>query len=203
MLNPISNLRRSRWIVLLPLLFGWNCAKPAAPPPPFAGDWENTHAMKGGQFITQIGFDPSGSGQVKQISHLTGRTAKKTANTAAIRPMHWHSDGEHYVILLYQPEGSGQVRLEWSISNDGKVLSLIHTDNSTDVYYRPGAQGSSEPTVSAGIARGDLPAPKTNGTSPGEPRPEATSTEVRAGAIPAETGPLDREKQAESYLEKL
>ena len=194
-------VRRS--LFLLPLLFVWGCAKPTVPPPPFAGNWENTHAMKGGQFITQIEFDPNGSGKVEQISHFTVKTAKNAADTAVIRPMHWHSDGDHYVVLLYQPEGSGQVRLEWSISNDGKVLSLIHTDNSTDVYYRPGAQGSSAPTALTYVTRSDLRAPKTDGSSHEEPRPETAAPEVRADAVMAEAGPLDREKQAETYLEKL
>lgn len=181
-----------RLILLLPALFVWSCAKPSVPPPPFTGDWENTHAMKGGQFITQIVFNPSGTGQVQQISHFTGKAAKKSPDTAAIRPMHWHSDGDHYVILLYQPEGSGQVRLEWSISNDGKVLSLIHTDNSTDVYYRPGAQGSSAPAVLAGGA------PVNPVSHPATPAPEG---EKRPENAPIETIPIDRERQIEAFLE--
>lgn len=186
--------KNSRWLWLLPVLFVWSCAKPTPPAPPFAGNWENTHAMKGGQFITQINFEPSGSGQVQQISHMTGKAAKKIADTAVIRPMHWHSDGDHFVILLYQPEGSGQVRLEWSISNDGKVLSLIHSDNSTDVYYRPGAQGTSSPAEAVRV----VPGGHTRETE------TASADKAVSPATPSvEAGPVDEEKRAEALLEKL
>ena len=180
----------SRWIFLVPVLLVWGCAKPVPPPAPFVGTWENTHSIKGGQFLMQIIFEANGTGQVQQITHMTGKGTKKTADTAAIRPLHWHSDGDRYVILLYQPEGAGQVRLEWSISNDGKVLSLIHTDNSTDVYYRPGAQTGSEQIAVGTPERRDL----TAGTA-------STNGEKQAGTTSSAGEPVEGEKRVEALLE--
>jgi hypothetical protein len=189
------------WILMISSLFWWGCAKP--PTIPFVGNWENTHPMKGGQFITQIVFEPSGSGQVQQISHMTAKSAKKISDSVVIRPMHWHSDGEHYVILLYQPEGSGQVRLEWSISNDGKVLSLIHADNSTDVYYRPGAQGSAGNTVAESGPVSKV-SPSEEATDRGDSVPVGEAEVAHETHVPvADVGQSDREKRIETTLESL
>lgn len=107
-----------------------------SPTPGVVGAWESIRSGKTDRHLVRLLFNTDGTGRYQDVSHHGAHKKTPAVDTVFTRPLYWKDDGENHLVIRYDQGSAAKQSIQWLMSSDGKMLTLIHSNDQADVYYR-------------------------------------------------------------------